>query len=184
MRTGEEIKSKGARGDGNTDADEQSPTEELTSLAKLPTEAGTQLEADERHCDTDGANHDGSEHEAYVTGAECKPDGQVIEAQRQRGEQEPASAGTLRTGCASRGSLCLDDRVEAGHHQDDSAEPARGMTEVVRQPMTKGEAKDRHSRLERTEGDADLQALPRGNAQDANGDGCREVREPECKCDE
>jgi hypothetical protein len=167
--------------EGDADADEDEAADELTPLACLGAEPAAQFQADQRHRDADGTDHYGGQGQADVIGAQGEANGEVVDAQRDPGDQQPPGR---RPGLGARLvrfvlSDCLPQGVKAGGDQQARADPARGMAEYVRESVPEQQAEDRHAGLEQTEHDPHAQPGTAIDTRDANAHRCREVGQPQ-----
>ena len=115
-----------------------------------------------------------------MVGAEREPDREIVDAQRDPGDQQPAEPLLIRgrARCPGRvGPQRLDDRVPARGDQQASAHPAGRLPEGGGQAVPERQAQDRHAGLEDPEHDADAHPGPGVHPGDADADRGGEVRQ-------
>jgi hypothetical protein len=126
----------------------------------------------------------GGDGQADVERAEREPDGEVVDAERQPGDDQPPTA--LAVWRANDQTVAADSRTAAADglgdgpgtsgEQQAGADPTGGVAQDARQAVAQREPDDRHSGLEQAEDDADLQPGTRAGSGDPDADRGGEVR--------
>src|ERR1700746_2302338 len=103
-----------SRGEGDAHADEDKAADELTPLARPGAKPAAQFQADQRHSDADSTDHYGGHGQADVVGAQGEADGEVVDAQRYPGDQQPPGRRPGLSARLARSALtdCLHQRVK------------------------------------------------------------------------
>jgi len=115
-----------------------------------------------------------------MEGAERESDGEVVDTDRQPGEDQPPAGLAIRCGnsrvVAADG---LGDGPGAGGDEQAGADPAGGVAKGLSQAAAEHESGDRHAGLEQAEDNADLQPGTGAGAGDPDADRDGEVRQAE-----
>jgi len=99
-----------AGADRGAHADQDQATEELPALPGAHPDSRAQLQPRQRHHDTDRPDDRGGKREADMVGAEREPDREIVDAQRDPGDQQPAKVlpAFSRARCCGAGPQRLD----------------------------------------------------------------------------
>lgn len=136
-----------AAGNGYADGDEDQAAEEFAPLAGLGAEPVTKLQADQGQGDADRADDDRGNGEVDVVGAQDEADREVVDAQRDPGDQQLPGSLLGRFGrglmmLARAAADGLQHRVAAGGDQQCGADPVGGAAERVSEAVAQQETQE------------------------------------------
>src|SRR5579875_3131442 len=193
---------------GNRRAEEHQhqPAGRLAGAPGQPADAGTEFEAGQRHDHADGADHQSRHQDAPGDGSEREADHEVVQAQRERGDQEPhrgdrrtaarlgtaparpgAPAAGLCTAAARPGAAATrllraarpHQAIRPDRQQQAAADPAGRAAERARRASPEYDSDHRHASLEQAERQPNPQPGARVHTCHADPERRSEVGEPE-----
>jgi hypothetical protein len=173
------LRSEHADRDGDPHPDQDQAAEGLAATPGPGGHALAQFQAEQRQRDADRPDDDDRHRQADVQRAEGETDREVVDAQRQPGDQQPPERLRPVLWFGGGGTESLNQAVDAGGDEQSPAEPPGRGPEAVRHPAPGQQPHDRHGGLEEPEDQAHAQPGAAVHPAGPDAHGRREVRQPQ-----